>query len=231
MRYTLSEMPPSDDAEVGALEEARRRHYAIEDVPRPERPPLANAERSAPHAWLGVEPHAPPTQHFSTRHVRFATYFLIGAATFFVMSAGVAGYFLYYGGNSVSVNNIDLSLEGPSTIAGGDTVPLSVAITNRNPVAIDNATIEIDFPEGSRSAENVLTPLTVYSENLGTIKSGETVTRAIKTVVFGAAGATLTLPVSLSYGAEGSNAIFVKKSSYPLVISLTPLSVSVDTLA
>ncbi|MDO8408246.1 MAG: hypothetical protein Q7S95_03365 [bacterium] len=227
-------MPPKDEQgneELSTLEETRRRLYAIEDVPRAERPPLVSAERSAPHAWLGAEGPVPRAQHLSPRHVRFATYFLIGATTFFVFSAGIAGYFLYYGGNSVSVNNIDLSLEGPSTIAGGDIIPLSIAVTNRNPVAIDNATIEIDFPEGSRSAENVLTPLTVYSENLGTIKSGETVTRAIKAVVFGAAGTTLTLPVSLSYGAEGSNAIFVKKSSYPLAISSTPLSVSVDTVA
>src|SRR3989344_5856258 len=230
MRYTLSEMPPSDDAEVGALEEARRRLYAIEDIPRVERPPLLSAERSVSHAWLGAESPVPPTQRLSPRHVRFATYFLISAATFFVLSAGVAGYFLYYGGNSVSVHNLDLSLEGPLTIAGGDIVPLSIAITNRNPVAIDNATIEIAFPEGSRSAENVLTPLTVYTENLGTIKSGETVTRAIKAVVFGAAGSALTLPISLSYGAAGSKAVFVKKSSSPLVISSTPLSVSVDTV-
>ncbi len=226
-------MPPKDEKseeELSTLEEARRRLYGIEDVPKAERPLLANAERSAPHVWASAES---PTkiEHLARHHVRFATYFLAGAVAFFVLSAGIAGYLIYYGGNSVSVNNISLSLEGPSTIAGGDIVPLSIAITNRNPVEIHNATIEIDFPEGSRSAENVLIPLTVYSENLGTIASGETVTQAVKAIVFGAAGATLTLPVSLSYGAQGSNAVFVKKSTYPLVISSTPLSISVASVA
>ena len=222
-------MPPQNKESVSTLEEARQRLYASEALPPTERTPLAAATRQAPHGWhlssLATMPH------LGRQHVRLASYFLGGAITFFIIAAAIAGYFLYYGGNSVSVKNIELTLQGPSTIAGGDTVPFSIAVTNRNPVAIQDATIEIDFPEGTRSAEDVLTPLTTYSENLGTLKSGETVTRSIKAVVFGAAGQTLTLPVSLSYDAQGSNATFVKKTSYPLAISSTPLSISVDTIA
>ena len=39
------------------------------------------------------------------------------------------------------------------------------------------------------------------------------------------------LPVSFTYGTGRSSTTFVKKSSYPLVISSTPLSVSVETLS
>ena len=222
-------MPPPHDENVSTLEEARQRLYAPQAPAPVERAPLANASRQAPQAWHEQSLAAIP--RLERHHVRLATYFLGGAIAFFIVSAALAGYFLYYGGNSVSVKNIDLELQGPSTIAGGDTVPLSIVITNRNPVEIHDATLEIDFPEGTRDAENVLVPLTAYNENLGIIKSGQTVTRSVKAVVFGAAGQTLTLPVSLSYDTQGSNATFVKKTTYPLSISSTPLSISVDTIA
>ena len=221
-------MPPPHDENVSTLEEARQRLYAPQAPAPVERAPLANASRQAPQAWHEQSLAAIP--RLERHHVRLATYFLGGAIAFFIVSAALAGYFLYYGGNSVSVKNIDLELQGPSTIAGGDTVPLSIVITNRNPVEIHDATLEIDFPEGTRDAENVLVPLTAYNENLGIIKSGQTVTRSVKAVVFGAAGQTLTLPVSLSYDTQGSNATFVKKTTYPLSISSTPLSISVDTI-
>ena len=222
-------MPPEPEEEKGALAETRDRLYRPEaPVARP-RSPLARASRLLPNAWKDPQPVIVPPA--SPHHVKLATYFFVGAIAFFALSLAIAGYLIYVGGNSVSVNNITLALQGPSTIAGGDTVPLVIAITNRNPVAIDNATLEIDFPPGTRSADNVFTPLTTYAENLGTIKSGQTVTRSIKAVVFGTSGATHSIPLSLSYGTAGSSATFVKKDAYPLIISSTPLSISAETIA
>ena len=220
-------MPPSDD--LSSLEHARERLYA-RDAPAAvlDEGLVRAGAHETPHAW---QEKSSAVHRRGKRHVRLAAYFFGFAFAFFLIAGGIAGYLLYYGGNTVSVNNIDVAIQGPTTIAGGDTVPLSLAITNRNPVAVTNATIEVDFPSGSRSADNLLTPYPRYTENLGTLASGETVTRSIKAVVFGAAGQSLSLPVSFSFGAAGSSATFVKKSTYALAISSTPLSVSVDTLA
>lgn len=163
--------------------------------------------------------------------MRFAGIFFIAAVVFFVSALGIAGSLFYFGGNSVSVDKITFDIQGPTTIAGGDTVPLSLTITNKNPTAIENVTVEIDFPSGTRDARNTLVPYARYVENLGTLASGATITRSVKAVLFGAAGQALTLPVSLSYGTAGSNSTFAKKISYPLAISSTPLSVSVDTFS
>lgn len=162
--------------------------------------------------------------------MRFAGIFFVAAFLFFLASLAGVGYFFYYGGNSVSVDQIAIDMQGPTTIAGGDTVPLSLTITNKNPVAIENAKIEIVFPEGTRSATDVRSAYPRYVEDIGTLASGASVTRSIKAVLFGGAGQSLSLPVALSYGTSGSNAVFVKKSSYALTISSTPLSLSVDTL-
>ncbi len=218
---------PEDD--ISSLEKARKRLYE-QGVSSPASRPLARSkERSLPHAW--EENPLQNIPHPGKRHVRLASIFLIIAFIFFIISLGATGYFLYYGGNSVSVDKIAVDIQGPTTIAGGDTVPLSLAITNKNPVAIENATIEIDFPNGTLSANGTLTPDPRYVENIGTIASGATVTRSIKAIIFGGQGQALLLPVSFSYGTSGSSTTFVKKSSYPLAISSTPLSVSVDALS
>ncbi len=220
-------MPPQNpEDDIGTLEQARERLYG-HTIDLHARPKITGLdERDLPHAW-----EKDPFQravHKGKRHVRLAAIFLAAAALFFLVSLGIAGYVLYVGGNSVSVNKITVNVQGPTTVAAGDTVPLSLTITNTNAIAIENATIEIDFPSGTREATNVLQEYPRYIENLGTIASGASVTRSVQAVMFGGAGQTFSIPISLSYGSAGSNAVFVKKSSYPLTISTTPLSLSVN---
>lgn len=224
-------MPPESDhhEDRSTLEETRERLYAPADTPLPSRTPLSGAKRILPHAWQNMSlPEAPQVKE---HHMKLASYFFIGALAFFGLSLVIAGYLLYFGGNAVSVRNITLKVEGPTTIAGGDTVPLTIAVTNRNPVELENAVLEVDFPPGTRDTENVLQSLPSYREELGTIKSGETVTRSVKAIIFGSSDTTVELPISLSYTAKGSNSTFVKKSSYPIDISSTPLSISAETIA
>ena len=217
-----------DENGVGSLEHAREALYRPVDMPRPRAELEAAEERTLPHAW--EESELPPP-HQGERHVRIAGIFLGAAVLFFIAALAAAAYFFYFGSNSVSTDKVSIDIQGPTTIAGGDTVPLSLTITNKNPVAIENATIEIDFPDGTRSATNVLAPYPRYVENLGTLASGATVTRSVKAVVFGGAGQSLSLPVSFSYGTASSNAVFEKKTSYSIAITSTPLSVSVDALS
>ncbi len=217
--------------ERSALERARARLYTQDGGTTDAHERLAPpGSRSTQHAW---ESEAQPlVQRRGRRHVRLATVFLLGSVGFFLVSAIAAGYVLYYGGNSVSVNKITIATQGPTTIAGGDPLSLSLAITNRNPVALENATLDIDFPDGTRSVaeDGTSTAYPRYTEKLGTIPSGATVLRTVKASVYGASGTSLDFPISLSYEASGSNAVFVKKSSYTVGISSTPLSVAVDTL-
>ncbi|TSC70405.1 MAG: Uncharacterized protein G01um101449_363 [Parcubacteria group bacterium Gr01-1014_49] len=223
-------MPPSHEDEIGSLERARERLYAPNAAFQNNRRPLsASSADSVPHAWK-EKPLPEISPEHGKRRVRLAGVFFMVAFTFFLVSLAGVAYFFYYGGNSVSVDQITVDIQGPTMIASGDTVPLSLTITNKNPTAIENATIEIAFPSGTRNADDVLSAYPRYIENIGTLASGASVTRSIKAVMFGGTGQSLSLPVSLSYGASGSNAVFVKKSSFAFTISSTPLSVSVESL-
>jgi len=222
-------MPPRPEDDTGSLEKARKQLYKLGASVPWRSAPVSPEERVLPHAWEDEPLQNMP--HSGQRHVRLAGVFLIVAFIFFIISLAAAGYFFYYGGNSVSVDKVTINTQGPTAIAGGDIVPLSLTITNNNPVSIENAAIEIDFPNGTLSADGSLRAYPRYTENLGTLASGATITRSIKVIIFGGQGQALVLPVSLSYGTSGSTTTFVKKSSYALAISSTPLSVSVETLS
>jgi hypothetical protein len=213
-------IPPNDD--VGALEEARERLYSPHAVEtRVRRAISASNAAAVPHAWgMRIAPKAHP-------HVRLALVFFLGALAFFIVAAGIAALILFTGSTSVSTDNITLQMQGPTSIAAGDTVPLSLAITNKNIVPLQNATLEIDFPPGTVSAADETQSDPRYTESLGTIAPGATILRSVSAVIFGSAGATLSLPISLSYGTSGSNATFVKETAYTLSVTSAPLSVSV----
>ena len=224
-------MPQFPEDDTSALERAREHLYnPMAGLRSSHRPSLTPTDkRELPHEWEEVL--QPAVLHTGKRHVRLASIFLGVAVLFFLVSLGVAAYVFYVGGNSVSVDKVTVNVQGPTTVAGGDVVPLSLTITNTNSVAIENATIEIDFPSGTRSATNVLAAYPTYTENLGALASGASVTRSVQAILFGGSGQALTLPISLSYSTAGSNAVFVKKSSYSLTVSTTPLSISVQTLS
>jgi hypothetical protein len=221
-------MPPrKTEDNLSSLERAREALYIPnrkEEETEYESEPEAH---TIPHRWRSALNKVP---QLKAHHVRFASIFLGIAVLFFLIALGGAAYLFYFGGNSVSPDKISVAITGPTTIAGGDTVPLSLAITNKNPVAIDDASIEIDFPEGTRNADDPLAPYIRYTQELGTLESGETITQSVKAILFGAAGQTVTLPITISYGTASSNSTFEKKLSYAITISSTPLSVSVDSL-
>jgi len=221
-------MPPRPEDDIGSLEKARERLYTPDAGAGIRSTFPAREDRSLPHQWeQELLEHVPSK---GKRHLRLASIFFFTALGFFLLALAAAGYFFYFGGNSVSVDKISIDIQGPTTVAGGDIVPLSLSITNRNPVSLEDARIEIGFPAGSLAADDSLTPYPRYTEDLGEIRSGETITRSIKAIVFGGAGETLTVPVSLSYGTRNSSTEFVKKESYPLAISSTPLSIALESL-
>jgi len=220
-------MPQLPEDTIGSLERARERLYEPSvSLSGSHTIPIVSDQNSIPHEW--GKSVFKNTSFGRERHMRFAGIFFIIAFLFFLVSLGIAGYFFYFGGNEVSVDKVSIVTQGPSTIAAGDMVPLAFTITNKNSVAIENATIEINFPDGTRNADDVLSSYPRFTENLGTLTPGMTVNRSVKVILFGSAGQALALPISLSYGTTNSNSIFVKKSSYALAISSTPLSVSVD---
>lgn len=221
-------MPLQKDEGVSPLHEASERLYA------PGQGPASPYGVLSPSASLEL-PHVWGSKSFSriggAHHVRFAARFFFIAVGFFVVATLVAAFFFFTGANTVSVDNVSLTIQGPTTIPGGDIVPLSIIVTNKNPTTLEHATLEVDFPEGSRSATDITAAYQRYNEDLGSLSPGQTVERSIQAVLFGSQGSQVLIPVSVSFGTARSNAVFVKRETYPIVISTAPLSVSVESVS
>lgn len=110
-------------------------------------------------------------------------------------------------------------------------MPLSISITNQNPATIDDVTLEIDFPEGTRSAKDVTLAYPRFTESLGTLSPGRSLERSVSAILFGGEGAEPRIQISVSFKTERSNAVLVKKVIYPISITTAPLSLSVNSVS
>ncbi len=217
----------SADDNFDSLEKARKRLYAPNKKPifMEDTLSMRNATKEQ-HNWQSEKPSLNIQKPH--KHVRIALIFFWAALIFFIIATSSAAYLFLSGDRSVSINNVSVTMKGPTTIAGGDTVSLLLSVTNSNPAPIENVNMTLRFPTGTRSAVDMLTPLTNDTENLGTIAAGGSIERTVKVVLFGGQGDILTIPATLHFKTAGSNAVFVKHTSYAISVIATPLSVSVD---
>lgn len=155
--------------------------------------------------------------------------FFIFSVVFLFLSLGYASYMFFAGGNTVSNNNIDISITGNNFTAGGDELPLVVGITNRNNSALDLVDLIMEYPKTSTtSEENSGAGTERLRQSLGTIPAGAVRNENIKVVLFGEQGSVRLLKFSLEYRVEGSNGIFIKTKNYEVTINSTPLNLSVE---
>lgn len=155
--------------------------------------------------------------------------FFIFSLIFFILTLGYASYVFFAGGNTVSNDNIDISILGNNFTAGGEDLSLVVGITNRNNSSLDLVDLVLEYPKSSSNKETDLSTGTErFRESLGTIPAGAVRNENLKVVLFGEQGSTRSIKISLEYRMEGSNGIFVKTKFYDVTISSTPLNLSVD---
>ena len=152
---------------------------------------------------------------------------LIGAIIFFVLAAGFATYKFFAGGNLISGDNIDILVRGPVSVAGGDTLPLDIEVQNKNSVNLQVVELKIEYPDGTRSPDDLSAPLARYDEVLGNIDIGKSERRLVKAVLFGEENTQEDIKIDVEYRVPGSNAIFYKEKIYTVLISSSPVNLTV----
>jgi len=151
----------------------------------------------------------------------------------FVGAVVLSSLFIVFGGNTISGDNINISINGPFTVSGGDIMNLQIGIVNDNTVPIESATLVIDYPRGTRAVDEEGNEKELFVERLPLekIESGETVNIPLKVRVYGEENEELTINASVEYRVSGSNSTFFKQaeglrfkiSSSPVVMSLNSL--------
>jgi hypothetical protein len=139
----------------------------------------------------------------------------------------VSGFFVFFaGGNTVSNDNIDISIIGNNFTTGGEELPLIIGITNRNSLPLDLVDLVIEYPKGGDTDLSMGTERSRLS--LGTIPAGSVRNENVKIILYGQEKSIRPIKISLEYRVEGSNAIFVKEKPYEVTINSTPINLFVD---
>ncbi|OGI75957.1 hypothetical protein A3C67_01150 [Candidatus Nomurabacteria bacterium RIFCSPHIGHO2_02_FULL_42_19] len=152
--------------------------------------------------------------------------FFIFSVGFFILAVGYASYMFFVESNTVSNNNIDISILGNAFTAGGEELPLQIGITNRNTSALELVDLVVEYPKNSEV--NLGSETERIRESLGTIPPGVIRNENVRVVLFGEQGSIRPIKISIEYRVEGSNAIFVKEKSYEVTINSTPINLSLD---
>jgi hypothetical protein len=158
----------------------------------------------------------------------FKNFFII-SVIFFTLAIFYASYVIFFGGNTVSKDNIEISILGNNFTAGGEDLSLIIGVTNKNSLPLDLVDLVIEYPKNSLNSDTETSPQTERSRvSLGTIPAGAVRNENIKIILFGEQGSVVSLKISIEYRIEGSNAIFVKEKPYEVSINSTPISLSVE---
>ncbi len=199
----------------------------------PSRAPLSPGASSTREHWEDRERPKTSLNPFLTpsRGKRSHTgLLLLLSGAFFVVSLAVALFVFFGGRNIVSSSQVAFEVHGPSSVDGGQELSLEISIRNDNAAALQLADLLLEYPEGTRSAEDVNVPLPRHRESIGTILPGQEIKKTVRAVLFGESGSTHTIAIELEYRVEGSNAIFVKDTAYEITIGTSPVSITVDSV-
>lgn len=155
---------------------------------------------------------------------------LLFSALFFVFSAVFAAFVFFGKGNVVSTSNVDISIAGPVSVGAGEVLSFDILIQNQNNVDLEGVNLLVEYPEGSRAADDSSRELLRDAEVLGTIPTGGVVKRSKQAILFGEASNIKSVLVSVEYRVKDSSATFFKEYRYDLVISTSPVRMTVSAL-
>ena len=164
------------------------------------------------------------------RKRNFLKTFLLGSIVFFVIALTIMLFTLFGGRNIISSDNVDISVSGPTSISGGETLSLDIIVSNGNNTDLELADLIIEYPEGTRSANNLSIDLPRDRFSLGDVPAGRKVNQKIEAILFGEEGGREKIKITVEYRVAGSNAIFFKEREYEIEISSSPVSFSIDSL-
>ena len=211
------------------IAELEKELYGREFKPHEVEDTLERKEIVVPSAW-DAESEARASAHeqerAKARHtmIKKIVYISLG---FFVFAAVVAALVWWRGSNIISGENIKIETVAPLAVAGGEPFESKITITNENKVAIEAATLFLEYPSGFYAATDKA-ELPRISKELGVIQPGQSVTESINTILYGEENAEREVSIVLEYRMTGSNATLKKSSAYSLRVSASPVNVKLD---
>lgn len=161
------------------------------------------------------------------RHKKIMKKFFFFSVLFFVVTTLVAWFVWSEKWNIISDKNIYIEISSPVAVAGGEQFETSFTVSNKNKVALEEATLFVEYPKGFSDPLSGAS-LPRYAKKLGVVPAGGVVTEKKNVLVYGEENTQKEIAVVLEYRTADSNAVNKKKSSYAVKISSSPLNVALS---
>ena len=149
----------------------------------------------------------------------------------FLLAVLVSGIYMFLGSNQISGNNINVAMSVPFSVAGGDVLPIQLSVTNQNSVAIESATLIINYPRGTKSADEDNKDLYEERIPIERIEAGQVLNIPAKAILFGEENEEKQIKATIEYRVVNSNGTFYKESA-PVVVKInsSPLVLRVNSV-
>jgi len=230
----------NDDNNKTNLEKAQKKLYEKNFVQeKTERNTLDNKEYDLGSDWEAEEKPAEekPYKDFSDfidekkkRRIGFFGYTMILAFVFFLASVSYAAFIFWGGGQTISANDVGITISGPVSVGAGENLSLDLIIQNNNPIALKVVDLIVDWPSGTKSSENLIDPVNKVVERIENIQPGTLTRETASASLFGDEGDNKEISVKIEYQVDGSNAIFSKEKKFSIILNAAPARISVSAL-
>lgn len=149
-------------------------------------------------------------------------------ALFVLLAGGTYTYFVGVG--EISSRNIVIDVTAPGTIGAGEEVLVNLRVRNDNPVAIVSGTVIVQFPSGTRDADESIQTLRTSRITVDRIEPGAEQIIPVRAIIFGEEGEDKEIEARFSYRVSGTNSI-LERVLDPIVMQITsaPFSLQVET--
>lgn len=152
------------------------------------------------------------------------------AMLFFFGSLGYALYVFNSSNQTVSARDVEVKVVGPVSIGAGEPLSLDVIVENNNNVALELVDLIIQYPVGTKNADDLVTDMTRFRTPLGDIPAGSVERKTVTAALFGPDNSSQNIDISVEYRLPGSNAIFEQDKSFDIVLTEAPIKIIVNGL-
>jgi hypothetical protein len=223
--------------EGDSLERLKRELYSRNPERRPrmvrrarERTDDAKTPDDRPLGWSYNPPpivSPPPKKSTNTKRPSALSLFLFAALGVLVMTILFVGYRLFFAPPAISPQNVEITVDAPTTARAGDLVRVAVRIQNNNAVDLLDTRLVVSFPENALAADGSGAEAREVERPLGVLASGGTIEEEVSAFLFGNENDELEIGIAFDYGTEGSSARLSNTATHTVSMSTSPVLVTV----
>ena len=178
-----------------------------------------------------VQAYTPEPVEEPPRSHGYRKFILVGTLVIALIGVAAAATIFYFNGKQISADNISLSVTGQNAIGSSETMSMQASVTNQNAVTVQDATLVLRYPDGTRTATEPFK--NVYEDRIpiGTLAPGEAKNLPVQVAVYGKENDIKEVQATLEYRIAQSGTTYYKTADpFKFQIISSPVSIQVTTI-